>query len=62
MLLDVHAVKGSQNGFDNSGMQARLAWIDETHFVHNDILIGEWMGPWNGKGYDYIDWNALLWA
>lgn len=20
------------------------------------------MGPWNGKGYDYIDFEALLWA
>ena len=62
VLLDVHAVKGSQNGNDNSGMQNRLAWIDETHFVHREIKVGEWMGPWNGKGYDYIDFEALLWA
>jgi len=34
VLLDVHAVRGSQNGFDNSGMQNKKAWIDETHFVH----------------------------
>ena len=39
-----------------------MAWIDETHFVHNEIQVGEWMGPWNGKSYDYIDFKALLWA
>ena len=62
VLLDVHAVKGSQNGFDNSGMENRVAWIDETHFVHHEIEAGEWMGPWNGKSYDYIDFEGLLWA
>jgi len=62
VLLDVHGVKGSQNGFDNSGRQNKLAWIDEDHFVHWEIQAGEWMGPWNGKGYDYIDFENLLWA
>lgn len=62
MLLDVHAVKGSQNGFDNSGKQTRLAWKDENHFTHWEIQAAEWMGPWNGTGYDYIDFNNLLWA
>ena len=26
ILLDVHAMKGSQNGFDNSGMTNRVIW------------------------------------
>jgi len=34
VLLDVHALKGSQNGFDNSGQMSNLEWIDETHFKH----------------------------
>jgi len=62
VLLDVHAVKGSQNGFDNSGKQNHVAWEDETHFTHWPIQAGEWMGPWNGKSYDYIDFENLLWA
>ena len=62
VLLDVHAVKDSQNGFDNSGRQWKLAWKDEDHFTHWEIQAGEWMGPYNGKGYDYIDFNNLLWA
>ena len=62
VLLDVHAVKGSQNGFDNSGKQTRLAWKDENHFTHWENQAAEWMGPWNGTGYDYIDFNNLLWA
>ena len=62
VLLDVHAVRGSQNGFDNSGKQTKLAWKDENHFTHWEIQAAEWMGPWNGSGYDFIDFNNLLWA
>jgi len=32
VLLDVHAWKDSQNGFDNSGKASNLEWFDETHF------------------------------
>ena len=34
VLLDVHALKDSQNGFDNSGKASDLIWTDETHFKH----------------------------
>ena len=37
VLLDVHAVRDSQNGFDNSGKQNKLAWKDENHFTHWEI-------------------------
>ena len=43
-------------------MSNKVAWIDETHFVYGPILAAEWMGPWNGKSYDYIDFEGLLWA
>ena len=34
VLLDVHAVKGSQNGFDNSGVAHKTVWLDEDHYEH----------------------------
>ena len=37
VLLDVHALKDSQNGFDNSGKASDLVWTDETHFKHWSI-------------------------
>ena len=37
VLLDVHALKDSQNGFDNSGKASDLVWTDEAHFKHWSI-------------------------
>jgi glucan 1,3-beta-glucosidase len=54
-LLDVHAIKDSQNGFDNSGQAANVEWVDETHFKHWSMEAGNWMGHWNGSGYDSIN-------
>ena len=53
VLLDVHAVKGSQNGFDNSGMANKVTWTDETHFVHDGY--GEWMGTWDTEKKEYVE-------
>lgn len=64
VLLDVHAVKGSQNGFDNSGRAHRMTWIDENHFSHWEDSCGEWMGQWNSesKKYDNINWDNIHFA
>jgi glucan 1,3-beta-glucosidase len=62
VLLDVHAIKGSQNGFDNSGQAANVEWTDENNFKHWSISAANWMGPWNGWGYDYIDSDNIQWA
>lgn len=61
VLLDVHAVKGSQNGFDNSGMTNGLTWTDSTHFSHWPINAGEWMGKWNitSNSYDNINMDNV---
>jgi len=53
VLLDVHAVKGSQNGFDNSGLSNVTTWIDENHFEHWATAKGEWMGPFDLESYSY---------
>ena len=62
--LDVHAMKGSQNGFDNSGVANKTIWSDENNFTHWPNQAGEWVGPWNAdkKEYDYIDWYQIKWA
>jgi glucan 1,3-beta-glucosidase len=64
VLLDVHAVKDSQNGFDNSGKANRVVWSDEEHFNHWGNQAGEWMGPWNeaNQKYDYINWDNVRFA
>jgi len=41
VLLDVHAVIGSQNGFDNSGQATNTTWTDENDFDH-------WEHAWAG--------------
>ena len=60
VLLDVHCVKDSQNGFDNSGQAREVTWSDETHFAHNDVA--NWMGPWNGTAYEYINYSNVDFA
>lgn len=64
VLLDVHAVKGSQNGFDNSGQANRVIWSDDYNFDHWDNALGEWMGPWTDStsSYDYINLARIDWA
>ncbi len=64
VLLDVHAVKDSQNGFDNSGLANRTEWLDENNFSHWEHALGEWMGKFNmetGK-YDQINASNLDFA
>ena len=39
-----------------------VEWLDETHFDHRDHVWGEWMGTYNGSGYDEIDQDAIDWA
>jgi len=64
VLLDVHAVKGSQNGFDNSGLANQTEWLDEDHFEHWSHAFGEWMGVWNDPEghYDSINYDNIQWA
>ena len=67
VLLDVHAVKGSQNGYDNSGMSNETVWIDENNFNHWDQAFGEWMGTYDKTGrsgchYTTYNWENIAWA
>ena len=62
VLLDVHALVDSQNGFDNSGQTAGFVWDDSTHFHHWSINNASWMGHWNGEIYDSINQGNINWA
>ena len=69
VLLDVHAVKGSQNGFDNGGETMGLAWTSTVRDLGTDAITFEhwprrsaaWMGAWNKHTglYDSIDYANL---
>lgn len=65
VLLDIHAQKGSQNGFDNSGQSARLEWtsiasslpIGQTTFEHWPIREASWVGTFNRSNKTYSEIN-----
>lgn len=57
VLLDVHAWKDSQNGFDNSGMTSKVIWKDESHFSHWPNSEANWMGQWNQESGQYDSIN-----
>mmetsp|Transcript_49478 Transcript_49478/g.120105 ORF Transcript_49478/g.120105 Transcript_49478/m.120105 type:complete len:759 (-) Transcript_49478:186-2462(-) len=65
VLLDIHALKDSQNGFDNSGQARGFQWTtaigyeyasDHT-FQHWPIRTAEWMGKFNYANASYPDIN-----
>jgi len=57
VLLDVHAVIGSQNGYDNSGLSNRTIWKDENNFSHWEQAVGDWMGTFDMGSWSYTSFN-----
>jgi aryl-phospho-beta-D-glucosidase BglC (GH1 family) len=57
VLLDVHAQKDSQNGFDNSGKAWGMEWIDKNHFNHWPIEAADWIGDFDLSTYSYTTMN-----
>ena len=66
VLLDVHAVKGSQNGYDNSGVSNYTTWSDENNFDHWSHALGEWMGDYDevreNCQYRRYNWDNIAFA
>ena len=60
VLLDLHGVRDSQNGFDTSGRAARIQWVAPDRYVHDNI--GEWMGTWTGEEYFPINHDNIQWT
>lgn len=59
VLLDFHALKDSQNGFDNSGHTSDIEWTDDTHYKHWSVQNAHWQGHWNGSEYDTINYENI---
>ena len=63
VLLDIHAVKGSQNGFDNSGETMRVKWTQVssqgpeaiTTFEHWPLRAADWLGHFDEATASYGD-------
>ena len=54
-------MRGSQNGFDNSGHVSNVTWKDEQHFSHWPIRSAAWQGSFNPLTFTYtsINWDNL---
>lgn len=65
VLLDIHTMKDSQNGFDNSGQAIGFQWTSElssefaglTTFEHWPIRTANWIGTFDPKTATYTDIN-----
>lgn len=65
VLFDIHTMKGSQNGFDNSGQAMGFQWTSAlssefagfTTFEHWPIRTAEWIGTFDSKTATYTDTN-----
>jgi glucan 1,3-beta-glucosidase len=66
VLLDLHGVIDSQNGFDNSGRSMNVEFIVGTsnnnyngtiNFIHWNIIAGNWAGTFDTINKKYINMN-----
>mmetsp|Transcript_21265 Transcript_21265/g.29818 ORF Transcript_21265/g.29818 Transcript_21265/m.29818 type:complete len:729 (-) Transcript_21265:108-2294(-) len=65
VLIDIHGVKGSQNGFDNSGQSQGFQWTSKLNtvpagdvtFEHWPIRTAGWMGTFHPETATYTDIN-----
>ncbi|CAB9518827.1 Probable glucan 1,3-beta-glucosidase A [Seminavis robusta] len=65
VLIDIHALKDSQNGFDNSGQGMGLEWTSAINsdianivtFQHWPIRSAEWIGTFDSKTVSYSSIN-----
>jgi len=65
VLLDIHGVRGSQNGFDNSGRAGDVAWtslgstqaIGVATFEHWPVRSAEWVGSFDRDEATYTEVN-----
>lgn len=65
MLFDIHTMKDSQNGFDNSGQASGFKWttainsefVDQVSFEHWPIRTARWMGEFDQETATYSNIN-----
>mmetsp|Transcript_40256 Transcript_40256/g.131531 ORF Transcript_40256/g.131531 Transcript_40256/m.131531 type:complete len:712 (-) Transcript_40256:230-2365(-) len=61
VLIDLHGVRGSQNGFDNSGHTQNVTWTDDSHFEHWPHRSAGWQGSFDPLQMVYTDisWSSI---
>ena len=61
VLVDLHAVRGSQNGFDNSGHARNITWADGDNFAHWPTRSAGWQGAFDPMTMTYasINWDSI---
>lgn len=59
ILLDLHGIKGSQNGFDNSGYSGNIE-VKSNKYIHWSIRTADWIGEYNIKTKSYKFINQTL--
>ncbi|DAZ97649.1 TPA: hypothetical protein N0F65_003967 [Lagenidium giganteum] len=65
LLIDIHGLIGSQNGFDNSGKTSAVKWtsiastqpVGTTTFEHWPIRMAEWAGTYDPNNHNYSSIN-----
>jgi len=65
VLIDIHAMKDSQNGFDNSGQAMGLEWTSKLNiepaglvtFEHWGIRTAKWVGTFDSHNINYTSIN-----
>jgi len=64
VLMDVHAMKDSQNGYDNSGKTSNVVWSDASHFLHWANQASNWYGDWNvaTQKYEHYNFASVNWG
>jgi glucan 1,3-beta-glucosidase len=65
ILMDVHAMKDSQNGYDNSGKTSNVVWSEDgMNFTHWADQASNWYGDWNveTRVYDHINYASVNWG
>uniref|UniRef100_A0A7S3FJY2 Glycoside hydrolase family 5 domain-containing protein n=1 Tax=Haptolina ericina TaxID=156174 RepID=A0A7S3FJY2_9EUKA len=62
VLIDLHGVRRSQNGFDNSGHAVNISWFaDGQHFSHWPYRSAGWQGEFDPVTltYSHISWDNI---
>lgn len=65
VLFDIHTLKDSQNGFDNSGQAMGFRWttalnseyVDQVSFEHWPIRTAKWIGDFDQETASYANIN-----
>lgn len=65
IVVDIHGMKDSQNGYESSGMSANITWEDEPNdslFSHQ--CAGNWMGTfdWDTLSYPSFNYPNIAWG